>query len=78
MVKVRYSPTFATARAASGPSLSNTSNPASSSTGTLSATAFSYLVPGDSPTTTKSVFFDTLELDRPPRPVMASAAPSRE
>src|SRR6266540_5613857 len=73
-----HSPTRATRRAASGPSVSSAVNPASSRIGTFSVTAFSYLDPGDSPTTTKSVFFDTLPLALPPRTLIASAASSRE
>ena len=42
-------------------------SPASSSTGTFSAIALSYLLPGLSPTTTKPVFFDTEPLTLPPR-----------
>ena len=46
-------------------------------TGTSSCTALSYLEPGDSPTTTKEVFFDTEPATLPPREVIASAAESR-
>src|SRR4029079_3619786 len=68
----------AAARAASGPSARRTSKPASSRIGTPSDCAFSNLDPGLSPTTTKSVFFDTEPVTLPPRTLTASPAPSRE
>src|SRR5581483_9933731 len=68
---------WATARAASGPSTSRTRSPASSSTGTPSVSALSYLEPGLSPATTKLVFFDTEDVTLPPSPVTASLASSR-
>src|SRR5262249_34591965 len=49
----------AAARAASGPASRRVRSPGSSSVGTPSAMALSYLEPGFSPATTKSVFFDT-------------------
>ena len=45
--------------------------------GTLSSTALSYFEPGESPTTTNEVFFDTEPATLPPREVIASAAVSR-
>src|SRR4029453_17829446 len=67
----------ATWAAASGPSSSSTASPSASSTGTPSCRALSYFDPGDSPTTTNDVFFDT-ELDTlPPRDWMAAVASSR-
>src|SRR5262249_46881958 len=67
----------AAARAASGPASRRVRSPGSSSLGTPSATALSYLEPGLSPATTKSVFFDTEDATLPPRPVTASLASSR-
>src|SRR5262245_32100909 len=52
-------------------------NCASSSVATPKRLASSALEPGSSPTTTKSVFFDTLPTTRPPRRRMASLAWSR-
>src|SRR6266571_3218161 len=66
----------ATFRAASGPWLSSSSNPASESTGTPNWTALSYFDPGLSPATTKSVFFDTDPVTFPPRSWTASFAES--
>src|SRR5436190_8827595 len=66
----------ATALAASAPSASRTCRPASSSTGTPSESALSYLLPALSPATTKSVFFDTDDATLPPRPVISSLASS--
>src|SRR5215471_2621200 len=63
--------------AAAGPWSSSTPSPASSSTGTPSATALSYFDPALSPATRKSVFFDTDPVTFPPRLVIASAASSR-
>ena len=60
-----------------GPAPSSTRKPASSRTGTFSSTALACLLPGDSPTTTNEVFFDTELADLPPRAVIASAASSR-
>ena len=68
----------ATARAASGPSASSTFRPSSSRIGTFSDTALSYFEPGESPTTTKPVFFDTEPLTLPPRSSISSVARSRE
>jgi hypothetical protein len=48
--------------------------PSSSSTGTFNGTALSYFEPGLSPTTTKSVFFDTEPLTLPPATSTASVA----
>ena len=42
-----------------------------------SSAFFSLLAPGDSPTTSTNVFFDTLPGDFPPRARIASSAPSR-
>ena len=58
--------TCACSRAASGPSANNTLKPSSSRTGTFRETALSYLEPGESPTTTKPVFFDTEPETLPP------------
>src|SRR6185503_7643468 len=65
----RYSgsPTWASSVAASGPSSNSTWKPASSRIGTFSCTALACLLPGDSPTTTNEVFFDTELADLPPR-----------
>src|SRR4029450_10072987 len=74
----RYSPTVATLPAASEPRSNKTSKASAPlSTGTFSSTALSYFDPGDSPTTTKLVFFDTEPATLPPRDVMASTAESR-
>ena len=51
--------------------------PSSSRIGTFSSTALACLLPGESPTTTKEVFFDTELADLPPRLAMAAAASSR-
>src|SRR5690606_21414879 len=71
-------PISATLRAASGPSCNSTVKPSSSSTGIFSCTALSYFDPGESPTTTNAVLFDTEPAARPPRAMMASFASSRE
>ena len=42
-----------------------------------SSAFFNLLAPGDSPTTSTNVFFDTLPGDLPPRAMIASSAPSR-
>src|ERR1700684_1497785 len=72
--QARLSCDSALSRAASGPWLSSTSRPVSSSTGTPRASARSYLDPGLAPATTKPVFFDTEPDTFPPRVVIASAA----
>ena len=41
-----------------------------------SSALFNLLAPGDSPTTSTNVFFDTLPGDLPPRAMIASSAPS--
>src|SRR4051794_41832688 len=63
--------------AASGPDSRSTSNPSSSRTGTPSCRALSYLLPGESPTTTNDVFLLTDPLTLPPRSWTAAAAASR-
>src|SRR5699024_6011296 len=73
-----YGVVRAAAVAAWGPSSSSVRNPASSSTGTPSCTAFSYLEPGAYPATTNAVFFETDPAARPPRAMIASFASSRE
>ena len=57
---------------------SSTAKPAASRIGRPSASALSALDPGFSPTTTKSVFFDTEPLTLPPASCTASVAPSRD
>ena len=74
---VRQPSVRAAARAASGPLSSKVWKPSSSRTGTPRLTALSNLLPGESPTTTKSVFFDTELVAFPPRDVIASVAESR-
>src|SRR6185437_8171972 len=64
--------------AGGGPSASRRTKPASSRIGTPSCSALSALVPAFSPTTTKSVFFDTEPEALPPRLRTASFASSRE
>src|SRR4029453_1584488 len=74
----RYSPAVATLLAASGPCSSSTSKASAPlSTGTFSSMALSYFDPGESPTTTNLVFFDTEPATFPPRALMLSAAESR-
>src|SRR5262245_58189890 len=68
----------ATSRAASGPRSRSTRRPSSSRTGTPSETALSYLDPGDSPATRKSVFLETEPVTLPPRSPSASLTSSRE
>src|SRR5699024_6419865 len=71
------SATRATAPAASAPCSSRTAKPSASRIGRFRLTALSYLDPGESPTTTKSVFLDTEEADLPPRDTIASVIESR-
>ncbi len=62
---------------ASGPPASKASKPASSRIGRPSSRALASFEPAFSPTTTKSVLFDTLPAALPPRTRIASLAPSR-
>src|SRR3954454_12851177 len=66
----------AVARASSGPASSSTRKPSSSRTATPSCTALSYLLPGESPTTTNDVFLLTEPLTLPPRSWTAAVAAS--
>src|SRR5437763_17056343 len=64
----------AASRADSAPRSSRTRKPSSSRTGTPSCIALSYLLPGESPTTTNDVFLLTEPLILPPRSCTAAVA----
>src|SRR5690606_31965171 len=62
----------------SSPVSSRCSKPSAGTTGTPSSAALAtFDAPGESPTTSAKVFFETLPGDLPPRALMASWAPSR-